>query len=434
MHSLAIEAQRLGWKVTGSDDEIYEPSRTRLANHGLLPAYQGWNPAAISDEIDLVVLGMHAKADNPELAAAKRLGLKICSYPQFVFELAQDMQRVVVAGSHGKTTITSMIMHVLKAAGRKFNYLVGATVEGFDNPIRLDADAPVIVIEGDEYFASCQDEHPKFLSYKHHIAVISGIAWDHINVFPTLNSYVRQFDHLADASPKGGALIFNDDDPIVSVICNKERPDVTPTPYKAHPHVYEGGKTYLVDKEGHRYEVSFFGDHNMSNIQAAKEATALLGIQEAEFYAAVQTFKGAAKRLERLHVAGPVVYRDFAHAPSKVRATVEAVAQKHAGKAAVGVLELHTFSSLNPDYIAQYKGSLDALPTAAIYLDADVLQKKGKGLTADAALASFGKQGLVVLSNADELKAFYTQHAHSDVWLWMSSGHLGGLDIASLYN
>lgn len=433
MHSLAIEAQRLGWQVTGSDDEIYEPSRTRLDAAGLLPQASGWNPASITPDLDIVVLGMHAKGDNPELLRAQELGLRVVSYPEFVYDLAADMQRVVVAGSHGKTTITSMIMHILRTAGKRFNYLVGAAVEGFDNSIRLDADAPVIVIEGDEYFASVLDERPKFLSYRHHIGVVSGIAWDHINVFPTLNSYVRQFDHFADASPKGGALIFNDEDPIVSVICNKERPDVTPIPYKAHPYEIVDGQTYLLTKEGARVAVPFFGEHNMSNAQAAKEATQLLGIQPEEFYAAMATFKGAAKRLEPVQVASHTVYRDFAHAPSKVRATVNAVVERHPAKAKAGVLELHTFSSLDPQYVAQYAGSLEGLEHAAVFLDAEVLAKKGKGLTPELVHQAFARPGLEVLSSAQDVVDFFQRHAKAPVWLWMSSGRLGGVDVAALY-
>ena len=434
MHSLAIEAKRLGWQVTGSDDEIYEPSRTRLDAQGLLPPTQGWHMDRVHADLDLVVLGMHAKGDNPELAKAQSLGLKILSYPDFVYQLAQDMQRVVIAGSHGKTTITSMIMHVLRSAGRPFNYLVGASLEGFENSIKIDGDCPVIVIEGDEYFASVLEDRPKFLSYKHHIGVVSGIAWDHINVFPTLNSYVRQFDHFADASPKGGALIFNDDDPIVSVICSKERFDVTNVPYKVHPYEIMEGQAYLITQDGEKVAVQFFGEHNMLNAQAAKEATAQLSIQPEEFYAAMATFKGAAKRLEPVKAKNHTVYRDFAHAPSKVKATVEAVAERHAGQAIAGVLELHTFSSLDPDFVAQYAGSLDGLERAAVFLDAEVLAKKGKGLTADLVLNSFGKAGLEVLSTGKEVEAYYNRNSGTPVWLWMSSGRLGGVDVAGLYN
>jgi len=433
MHSLAIEAQRLGWKVSGSDDEIYEPSKSKLAAAGLLPTMQGWDVSRVTPDIDLVILGMHAKRDNPELLRAQELGLSIVSYPEFIYKLAADMQRVVVAGSHGKTTITAMIMHVLRVNKKSFNYLIGASIDGFENSMRLDPEAPVIIIEGDEYFASCLVEKPKFLSYQHHIGVVSGIAWDHINVFPTLNSYVRQFDHFADASPKGGALIFNDDDPIVSVICNKERPDVTPIPYKAHPSTTRNGKTYLLTSTEEQVEIPFFGEHNMFNTNAAKEVTALLGIQPDEFYTAISTFQGAAKRLEVVKAIQHTVYRDFAHAPSKVKASVQAVAGNHPEERKAGILELHTFSSLDPQFVSQYAGSLDNLDVAAIYLDAEVLAKKGNGLETQQVIDAFQRPGLTVLSSASDLKDFYLSHADVPVWVWMSSGRLGGLDVASLY-
>jgi len=433
MHGLAIEAKRLGWVVSGSDDEIYEPSSARLSAAGLLPAVLGWDAQHISPALNLVVLGMHAKKDNPELAKAQELGLPVLSYPEFVYQLAQDMQRLVVAGSHGKTTITSMIMHVLRAVGRKFNYLVGASVEGFENSIRIDADAAIIVIEGDEYLASALAETPKFLQYKHHIGVVSGIAWDHINVFPTLNSYVRQFDHFADASPKGGALIFNDDDPLVSVICNKERPDVTSNPYRAHPSVIKNGQTFLITAEDNLIPVSFFGDHNMFNVQAAKEATAQLSVQPEEFYAAIQSFKGAALRLETVPAPTHTVFRDFAHAPSKVRATVAAVVAQYPTVQKAGVLELHTFSSLDPLYVAQYEESLQGLDIAAVFLDEEVLAKKGKGLDAQLVLNAFKYPGLEILHTRTQLQEFYAKHKQTPLWLWMSSGRLGGLDVQTLY-
>lgn len=367
MHNLALDLHQRSYVITGSDDEIYEPSKTRLAEKGILPEEMGWFPEKIHVSLDAVILGMHARKDNPELLKAQELGIKIYSYPEFIYSQSVDKQRIVIAGSHGKTTTTSMILHVLQHHKRKFDYLVGARIEGFDNMVKLSDDAPFIVIEGDEYFSSPIDRRPKFLHYHHHIALMSGIAWDHINVYPEFEEYVRQFELLADASPKAGFLIFDETDDIVSMICKKERPDVQPIAYNIHPHVIRDGKTFLLNERDEEIPVLVFGEHNMKNISGAKAVLELIGIETDDFYEAIQSFKGAANRLELLgQNENTVVYRDFAHAPSKLEATTEAVKEQYPNRHLVACVELHTFSSLNKYFLDQYKNKFDAADIAVV--------------------------------------------------------------------
>ncbi len=437
MHNLAISLANLGNTVTGSDDHFYNPSKANLAKAGILPEQEGWDPARIHKGLDIVILGMHAKRDNPELQRALDLDLPILSYPELVYKLCQDKQRVVVAGSHGKTTVTSMILHILKAAGKDFDYLVGAAVPGFDISVKLTDEAPVVVIEGDEYLSSALDEKPKFLNYNHHIGVVTGIAWDHINVFPTMHKYVRQFDHFADNSPKGGILIFDEDDDIASVVCKKEREDVTPMPYQTHPHRVENGTTYLIH-DGQEYPIRFFGTHNMQNVNAAKTVCTQLGIQDDEFYAAIQTFTGAANRLEKvLDKAGKSVYKDFAHAPSKVKATVEAMKQSFPGKPLTALLELHTFSSLNKNFLGQYKGTLAPADSALVYVNPDVFKQKNLDMFSEKEIQdAFEKEGLKVAFSAEDIQKFLASHAGSaGNVLIMTSGTFGGVEFnnAELY-
>ena len=435
MHNLAIALHQQGHTITGSDDEIYEPSRTRLAQHGLLPEADGWFPEKITAQLDAVIVGMHARKDNPELARAQELGIATYSYPEYIYRHSENKQRVVIAGSHGKTTITSMILHVLKHHNREFDYLVGAQLEGFDNMVKLTQRAPVIVIEGDEYASSPVDPRPKFLHYQPHIALISGIAWDHVNIYPTYEVYVDQFELLADAMPKGGILVFDQTDDMLDVICQKEREDVHRLPYKAHPYEVKDGQTLLITKQNTRVPLLIFGEHNMKNLSGAMTICDRLGITEDMFYEAIQSFKGAARRLERVATQShKTVFRDFAHAPSKVEATTEAVREQFPDKKILACVELHTFSSLNKNFLSQYKGRLDAADLAVVYYNAHTLAiKRLEPITPDDVKAAFGRTDLQVFTETADLQAWLLQQLpQTDVLLLMSSGTFGDLDLNTL--
>jgi UDP-N-acetylmuramate: L-alanyl-gamma-D-glutamyl-meso-diaminopimelate ligase len=435
MHNLALVLHQKGDRVSGSDDEIYEPSRSRLAQHGLLPDAMGWFPDKITPNLDAVILGMHARADNPELRRAQELGLRIYSYPEYIYEQSRDKQRVVIAGSHGKTTTTSLILHVLRYFNRKFDHLVGARIEGFDNMVKLSDDAPLVVIEGDEYFSSPIDRRPKFLHYHHHIALISGIAWDHINVYPEFEAYVDQFEALAEASPKGGILVYDETDDVVSVICKKERPDVLPIGYGPHPSVIREGKTYLVTPAGQEVPIEVFGEHNMKNLSGAKAVLERIGIEEDMFYEAVRSFRGAANRQERIgENARTVIFRDFAHAPSKLEATTEAVKAQFPDRRLVACVELHTFSSLNKYFLDQYRGHFDAADVPVVYYSPQTIAHKGLTPIEPAdVVAAFGNPALKVFTDNQELKAFLlAQNWQQTNLLMMSSGTFNGLNLPEL--
>lgn len=430
MHNLALALQQQGHTITGSDDEIYEPSRTRLAQHGLLPAEMGWFPERVHAGLSGVILGMHARKDNPELARAQELGLPIYSYPEYIYQQSQQKQRVVIAGSHGKTTITSMVMHVLRFHNRMFDYLVGAQVEGFETMVKLTPDAPVIVIEGDEYASSPIDPKPKFLHYQPHIALISGIAWDHVNIYPTYDLYVDQFELLADAMPKGGILVFDETDDMLDVVGQKERSDVSKVPYVAHPYRIEDGKTVLLTKTSDEVPVLLFGEHNMKNIAGAMAVCDRLGVTDAMFYEAIGSFKGAAKRLEKLsETAELVVFRDFAHAPSKVEATTEAVKNQYPDRKLLAVVELHTFSSLNKSFLSQYKHTLKAADVAVVYFNAHTLAtKRLEPISADDVIQAFDQSDLHIFTETADLKTYLdSQREQVGVMLLMSSGTFGGI-------
>lgn len=435
MHNLAIALHLKGILVTGSDDEIYEPSASRLAKYDLLPAVTGWFPEKITADLSAVILGMHARQDNPELAKAKELGIKVYSYPEYIFEQSQSKQRVVIAGSHGKTTITSMILHVLNYNKRIFNYLVGAQIEGFDNMVKLSEEAPLIVIEGDEYFTSPLDPTPKFMHYQPHIALISGIAWDHFNVFPTWESYVKQFELLADSLPKAGGIIFDETDDMLDVIGQKERPDVVSKPYHAHPYKIEDGKTILITAEGKEVPVLVFGNHNMKNISGAYAVCERLGITDEQFYEAIQSFKGASKRLELLGKNETVnIYRDFAHAPSKVEATTAALKEQYPDRTLVACAELHTFSSLNKAFLSQYRRKLKAADVAVVYYNPQTVEhKRLEPITEEDIRTAFKRDDLKVFTDSsqmvDFLKSLTWENANL---LLMSSGTYGDLDLKTL--
>ncbi|MEZ0486125.1 UDP-N-acetylmuramate--L-alanine ligase [Fibrella aquatica] len=440
MHNLALALHQQGHTITGSDDEIYDPASTRLQQKGLLPAEMGWFPDRVHTGLDAVILGMHARVDNPELERARALGITVFSYPEFIFRQSQQKQRVVIAGSHGKTTITSMILHVLKYHHRKFDYLVGAQLDGFDTMVSLTDDtsansAPVIIIEGDEYASSPIDRRPKFLHYQPHMALISGLAWDHVNIYPTYEEYVDQFELLADQMPKSGVLLFDETDNMLDVIGEKERHDVQKVPYLAHPHVIRNGHTYLTTAAGGEVPLQVFGLHNMKNIAGAMAVCDRLAITDEQFYEAIQTFRGAARRLETvMQAGGKIVYRDFAHAPSKVEATTEAVKAQYPDKKLLACVELHTFSSLNKAFLAEYHQTLAAADIAAVYFNEHTLAiKRLEPISPSDILAAFDKPGLQVFTVTTDLESFIKQNsANADIFLMMSSGTFGGMDLTKL--
>ncbi|MBS1567969.1 MAG: peptidoglycan synthetase [Bacteroidetes bacterium] len=436
MHNLAIALQQKGFEVSGSDDEIFEPSRSRLDRLGLLPPRMGWHPEDITAELDAVILGMHARADNPELIKARELGIPVFSYPAYFHEQTKDKTRVVIGGSHGKTTITSMIVHVLRAAGTDFDYLVGAQLEGFDCMVRLGAKSKVAVIEGDEYLASTLEPVPKFHLYKPGIALISGIAWDHINVFKTFEGYVQQFATFIDLIEPGGKLVYCAEDPVVKRLAveRKGREDVEQVPYGVPSHVIRNGITYLSTAQG-EVPLKVFGRHNLMNLEGARHVCHLLGIGDREFYASISSFTGAAKRLEKLaEHAGKVVFKDFAHSPSKLKATVDAVREQYPGRKLIACMELHTFSSLSDNFLDQYAGSMDGADAALVFYDPHAVQlKRLPPVPLERIRAAFGRKDLEVLTDPLELMGAVRKEASgNDVLLMMSSGNFGGIDLNAM--
>ena len=434
MHNMAIALHNQGHRISGSDDEIFEPSRTKLDQNGLLPTNVGWDADKVTHNLDAVILGMHAREDNPELLKAKELGLKIYSFPEYIYEQSLDKQRVVIAGSHGKTTITSMIIHVLNTLDRKFDFAVGAQLQGFETMVQLSEDAPVIIIEGDEYLSSPIDKTPKFLKYHHHIGLISGVAWDHINVFPSEDKYVRQFDKFADASPKAGTLIYCEEDPMATVVGGKERADVHSIGYKTHTHTIENGTTVLTNG-AERYPIKIFGKHNLQNISGAKEVLKKIGVSDKQFYEAIQSFEGASKRLEYVKKGSDSsIIKDYAHAPSKVRATVSALKEQYPDSKLVACLELHTFSSLNKAFLSQYSGSMASADVGIVYYNPQTIaHKRLEPITKEDIKSSFDMPELHVYDDMNELLAFLKTLDWSKTnLLMMSSGTFNGLDFQGL--
>ncbi|MEM9830149.1 MAG: Mur ligase domain-containing protein [Bacteroidota bacterium] len=433
MHDLALHIAQKGVQVTGSDDEIYDPARTALAEAGLLPEEIGWFPAKIINELDAVILGMHARPDNPELAKAQELGIPILSYPDFIYESSRDKQRVVIAGSHGKTTITAIIVHVLSHLKREFDYVIGAKIDALPGRVQL-SDAPVIIIEGDEYLSSPIDRSPKILKYHHHIGLISGIAWDHYNVFKTENEYVEQFDLFADASPKAGVLIFCEEDDMATVIGRKERADVARIEYKTHSYRISDGKSYLKTADG-EVPIKLFGAHNMQNISGALEVCKRLGVTEKQFYNAIGSFQGANMRLELVTENSHFrLYKDFAHAPSKLLATTKAVKEQFTDRQLVACVELHTYSSLNPEFIGQYRDTLKDADVGIVYHNPEVSQhKKLDPLTNEQLKTAFAQENILIFTKTQDLRNYLTeqQWANKNL-LMMSSGTFGGLDLVEL--
>jgi UDP-N-acetylmuramate: L-alanyl-gamma-D-glutamyl-meso-diaminopimelate ligase len=430
MHQLAIALKRKGYQITGSDDEIFEPAKTNLSKEGILPEEIGWQPGKITNDLDAVILGMHAKADNPELIKAKELGLNIYSFPEYIFQESKNKTRVVVGGSHGKTTTTSMIMHVLRESGKDFDYLVGARLQGFDQSVDI-TNALIIVCEGDEYPASAIEKRPKFHFLFPHIAIITGIAWDHINVFPTFENYLEQFRIFIDKIEPGGHLIHNDSDSVLKDLVEKNaRTDIHYHPYKVPDHSITSGVT-RVSIEGNVTELKVFGDHNLLNLNAAWLACKELGVTPEQFIKAIGSFTGAAKRLELLAKNNfTVFYRDFAHAPSKVKATIEAVKNQFPDKKFIAALELHTYSSLNEAFMKEYKGAMDQADQACVFYSKHALElKRMPDLPKEVVKAGFAKESIEVFNNRPELEDWLNNLNYENaVVVFMSSGNYDGLD------
>lgn len=434
MHNLAITLKNKGYEVTGSDDEIYEPAASRLAAHRLLPQNMGWFPENITPDIGNIILGMHAKADNPELLKAQQMGITINSFPEFLYEQTRYKKRIVVGGSHGKTTTTAMIMHVLKYNGIKYDYMVGSAIEGYDTMVSLSSDSEIAVFEGDEYLSSAIDRRPKFHLYHPDIAILNGIAWDHMNVFPTWEGYVDQFRIFAEMITHGGTLAYYEGDTNAAAIAQAARRDIIRKPYTIHAHLRNRAGVFAVT-HNRMLAAPFFGDHNFQNLSAAYQACMAAGITEDQFYAAIPTFPGTSRRLQKLrddeHI---IVFHDFAHAPSKVKATIDAVAGAYSERNIVAVLELHTYSSLNAGFIGQYAGTMDSAAMAFVYYNPHALQlKRLPDLSKQDVAAAFRHRNLFVTDNSEELFSAVTNAVNSNsALLLMSSGDFDGADLKKI--
>ncbi len=431
MHNLALALKAKGYHVTGSDDEINEPSRTRLAKAGILPAEMGWFPDSITTQLDAVILGMHARIDNPELVRAQELGVKVYSYPEYIYEQSKNKKRIVIGGSHGKTTITAMVMHVLNHDNLDFDYLVGSQLEGFDTMVRVTETAPIIILEGDEYLSSPIDRRPKFHLYHADVALLSGIAWDHINVFPTFENYVEQFRIFVKQIPGDGALVYCCEDPIVKEVCEAELPVTSKFPYAIPSYEIREGITFLQTEIG-EVPLQVFGAHNLMNMEGARLLCNQVGVNNDSFYRAIQSFKGAARRLEFLAKSPRLtVFKDFAHSPSKLKATTKAVKEQFAGKKTIACMELHTFSSLNADFLKEYKGSMDDADVAIVYYNPHTIaHKKLNPISLQQVKDAFARQDLLIFNDSSLLKKHLEQYPfNGDVLLMMSSGNFDGIDL-----
>ncbi|UOE37154.1 UDP-N-acetylmuramate--L-alanine ligase [Chryseobacterium oryzae] len=431
MHNLAIALKDKGYIVTGSDDAIFEPSRSRLQKKEILPEELGWFPEKITSDIDAVILGMHAHQDNPELAKAKELGLKIYSYPEFLYEQSKEKTRVVIAGSHGKTTITSMILHVLNFHQKDVDFMVGAQLEGFDCMVKLTEDNDFMVLEGDEYLSSPIDLRSKFLLYQPNIALLSGIAWDHINVFKTFDDYIEQFRKFVASITPGGVLVYNEEDKEVVKVVESADNYFRKIPYKTPEYEIANGKVLLKTEMGD-VPLSVFGAHNLLNLEGARHICHTLGIMDEDFYEAIMSFKGASKRLEKIEREDKgILYKDFAHAPSKVKAAVKAFCEQFKNQKKYGFLELHTYSSLNPVFLEQYDHAMDGLDEAIVFYSEDALKiKRMEPISPDLIKEMFKKDDLKVFTNAEDLHHYWdTLDKTQGVYMMMSSGNFGGLDL-----
>nr|WP_319400319.1 Mur ligase family protein [uncultured Carboxylicivirga sp.] len=434
MHNLAIALYLKGFTVTGSDDEVFEPSKSRLAAHGLLPKKEGWDEANISDDLDAIILGMHARKDNPELVKAQQMGLKIYSYPEYLYEQTKDKTRVVIGGSHGKTTTTAMVMHVLKNLGKDFDYMVGAQLEGFDTMVRLTKDAPIAVFEGDEYLSSPIDLTPKFHWYKPQVAMLTGIAWDHMNVFPTWENYISQFTIFADSMPDKAALVyFNEDEELVK-LAETQKQRLAIQDYSTLPYENRNGEVVVL-WEGKEYPMAVFGDHNLQNMNGARLLCNQIGISDDEFLTAIGSFSGAAKRLQLLEKNESTnIYLDFAHSPSKLKATTNAMRQQFENRKLIAVMELHTFSSLNKDFLPQYKNTMQMADQAVVFYNPEVLKHKQlPDISKQEVSEAFDQEGLMVMTESDELVSWIKEQDLKNAnLLIMTSGNFSGVDLKKL--
>ena len=434
MHNLAIALYQKGYQVSGSDDTIHNPSKGRLEKYGLLPEAFGWFPEKITARLDAIILGMHAKKDNAELLKAQELGLKIYSYPEFLYEQSKDKTRVVIGGSHGKTTITSMILHVLNYHDRAVDYMVGAQLAGFETMVHLTEENDFIILEGDEYLSSPIDMRPKFHLYKPNIALLSGIAWDHINVFPTFENYIEQFRIFTDSMINGGSMVYNEEDAVVKDVVESSTNHIKKYGYTTPPHFIENGVTYLETAEGD-LPLEIFGTHNLQNLAGAKWVCQHMGIDEDDFYEAIESFSGASKRLEKIaERATTVIFKDFAHSPSKVEATTNAVKEQYKNRTVLACLELHTYSSLNATFLSEYKGALQAADKAVVFYSPDAVKiKQLEAVTKEQIATAFAREDLIIYTNAEAFKDFLLQqNLENTALLLMSSGNYGGLDFNEL--
>ena len=433
MHNLAIALSRKGANVTGSDDEIFEPSRTRLEKQGILPASIGWDATRISSELDAVILGMHAREDNPELIKAKELRIPIYSYPEYLYEQSKNKTRVVIGGSHGKTTITSMLLHVVNELGMNVDYMVGAQLEGYDCMVKLTEDAPVMILEGDEYLSSPIDRRPKFHLYRPNVAIISGIAWDHINVFPTFDNYVEQFDIFCSLIEPNGTLIYNTEDEEVNKLGEKYASSLKAIPYKTPTYeVAEDGTRLFFDYE--IFNLKIFGGHNLQNLMGAMRLGEAIGIEPKVFFRAVQSFTGAGKRLQKVAEKGAfTMFKDFAHSPSKLKATTKAVKEQFAERHVVACMELHTFSSLKKEFLPHYKDAMKMADEAVVYYSPEVVKhKKLEPISQELVAEGFGGNVLVMNETEEVLQFIRSKKWDNAVLLMMSSGNFDGINYEAL--
>lgn len=432
MHNLAIALSRKeGYIVTGSDDEIFEPSKSRLEREGILPKTIGWDASNITSELDAVILGMHARADNPELLKAKELGLKVFSYPEYLYEQSKNKLRVVIGGSHGKTTITSMILHVVNELNLNVDYMVGAQLDGYDCMVKLSEDAPIMLLEGDEYLSSPIDRRPKFHLYHPDVAILSGIAWDHINVFPTFENYVEQFDTFC--SLINNCLVYNSEDEEVKKLGEKYGNKIKTIPYKT-PDYKVNDKGTLLTVDGKSYQLQIFGQHNLQNLMGAMYVGTQMGIKETDFLTAIQTFTGAGKRLQKIkETASFVLFKDFAHSPSKLKATTKAVKEQYPERTVVACMELHTFSSLKKEFLPHYKDAMKSADVAIVYFNHDVVaRKKLDPITEEQVFEGFNGGVSVMTKTEDVLAYIHSQNWENKVLLMMSSGNFDGIDYELL--
>ena len=433
MHNLAIALNRKGIQVSGSDDEIFEPSRTRLEKEGILPSKIGWNESLIDAKLDAVILGMHAREDNPELLKAKELQIPIFSYPEYLYEQSKDKMRIVIGGSHGKTTITSMLLHAINKLGLNVDYMVGAQLEGYDCMVKLTSDSKFMILEGDEYLSSPIDRRPKFHLYHPNVALISGIAWDHINVFPTFENYTNQFEIFCDLIEANGSLIYNTEDPEVRKLGEKSREGITAIPYQTP--TFEPTETgTLLHFEGQSYPLLVFGPHNLQNLMGAMNLAKAIGIENSDFLKAMSDFTGAGKRLQKV-IERPnfVMFKDFAHSPSKLKATTTAVKHQYPNRKVIACMELHTFSSLKKEFLPHYEGAMLAADEALVYFNPEVVHhKKLEPISTQQVFDGFGGAVHVKDKTEDVLAFIRAQNWDNSVLLMMSSGNFDGIDYDQL--